>query len=605
MQVASLMDDLFRTIRFKAYCRRSSESDERQMLSVPSQTDWVARETARRGIALRASEIVEESKSAKEPGRPGFSSLLDEVERGEVQGILSWHPDRLSRNALDTARVIHLMDVGKLQAVITQQSVFTNTPMDKFFLAMLMLQAKMENEHKSDNVRRGLKKKWATGTPTGSAKIGFANDLSKEKGNRGWIVDRERFPLVKLLLERFLEGTTSVYQLWSVAREELHLTTVPRKRIGGKLITLSHMYRMLSEPVYAGFFYAGGKRYELTETLPRMISEDQYWTIQAMLGRKGQPRPQKRRNGLYNYFMRDASGGGTTADHKFQLICSACRKKFSYINRDDCPQCGIAIESMHKPRYLRYVYYQSTKEKRTRGVKAKAIEEKKIDRFLGKYFRENLAISQELSSWCIHNLELLADREVETYQLSVQSRREARERVQGKLNRLLDLRLRKAEHSPDEEELYDRKEATLRRELQTLEGKSAGSDTNWLAEARRQFLVASDVLEHFEDSSLEAKKDALAALASNLTLDSGSVSIVNAKSVEAFISGMRRSRRENPAFEPRKCVDTTRRNQVFASVIPRMLRTLENVRTALLEEADERACVQEAKFIKKNGNSSP
>ncbi|MBU4580697.1 hypothetical protein KKB43_06850, partial [Patescibacteria group bacterium] len=96
---------------------------------------------------------------------------------------------------------------------------------------------------------------------------------------------------------------------------------------------------MLADPIYAGFFFHEEKRYELDKKLKRIISEEDFWIIQEMLGKKGRPRPQKR-DGLYNHFMTCAHcGGHTSPDFKFQIICSECKSKFSYLNKEECPKC--------------------------------------------------------------------------------------------------------------------------------------------------------------------------------------------------------------------------------------------------------------------------
>ena len=47
---------------------------------------------------LQIVGVKEEAKSARTPGRPVFNDLLKRIERGEADGIVAWHPDRLARN---------------------------------------------------------------------------------------------------------------------------------------------------------------------------------------------------------------------------------------------------------------------------------------------------------------------------------------------------------------------------------------------------------------------------------------------------------------------------------------------------------------------------
>ena len=58
---------------------------------------------------LEIVEIKKESHSAKEAGmRPVFNEIVDEIRQGKYNGILTWAPDRISRNAGDLGRIVDL-----------------------------------------------------------------------------------------------------------------------------------------------------------------------------------------------------------------------------------------------------------------------------------------------------------------------------------------------------------------------------------------------------------------------------------------------------------------------------------------------------------------
>src|SRR5258706_13561199 len=81
------------------YARKSSESEDRQVLSIDSQIQELKEHALRRGIVV--AEVLKEAHSAKAPGRPVFGELMRRIRHGEVAGVLCWKMDRLARNHFD------------------------------------------------------------------------------------------------------------------------------------------------------------------------------------------------------------------------------------------------------------------------------------------------------------------------------------------------------------------------------------------------------------------------------------------------------------------------------------------------------------------------
>ena len=75
-------------IRYVLYARKSTESEERQVLSIDSQVKEMLELAERDG--LEVAEIRRESHSAKESGqRPVYKEILEDVRRGKFNGILT------------------------------------------------------------------------------------------------------------------------------------------------------------------------------------------------------------------------------------------------------------------------------------------------------------------------------------------------------------------------------------------------------------------------------------------------------------------------------------------------------------------------------------
>ncbi len=85
-------------LKYCLYSRKSTESEERQILSIESQIKEMLQLAEKEGLDVL--EIKRESHSAKAARqRPIFNELLEDIRQGKFNAILTWAPDRLSRTA--------------------------------------------------------------------------------------------------------------------------------------------------------------------------------------------------------------------------------------------------------------------------------------------------------------------------------------------------------------------------------------------------------------------------------------------------------------------------------------------------------------------------
>jgi DNA invertase Pin-like site-specific DNA recombinase len=231
-------------LKYCLYARKSSESDERQAMSIDSQIKEMSDLAEKEG--LKVAKILQESHSAKQSGqRPVFMQLLTEIRSGEVNSVLTWAPDRLSRNAGDLGSLVDLMDDKKLVKIRTYSQSFTNTPSEKFMLMILCSQAKLENDNRGENVKRGIRAKCEMGWRPCMPPIGYYNRAMA--GVKDIVVDPDRGPFVTEMFKKVAKGDSGrKIKAWL---DNIGATT--RK---GKRISLSQIYLMLKNPFYYGVF---------------------------------------------------------------------------------------------------------------------------------------------------------------------------------------------------------------------------------------------------------------------------------------------------------------------------------------------------------------
>lgn len=235
-------------IRYVLYARKSTESEERQVLSIDSQVNEMLQLAER--DSLDVVEIRRESHSAKESGqRPVYREILEDIRGGKFNGILTWAPDRLSRNAGDLGSVVDLMDQQLLMDIRTYGQTFKNSPNEKFLLMILCSQAKLENDNKSVNVKRGLRARVEMGLWPGPPPTGYMKEKRMDRKCET-LIDPERAPVIRKMFEKVAYEHWSGRKLYNWLTFDLNF----RSAYGKKHLSLGNIYRILDNTFYYGVF---------------------------------------------------------------------------------------------------------------------------------------------------------------------------------------------------------------------------------------------------------------------------------------------------------------------------------------------------------------
>src|SRR3989304_1372396 len=166
-------------IKYIAYCRKSTDEPDRQILSIEAQVAELEEFAAKEN--LKIVSFITESKTAKEPGRQKFAEVLEKIENGVAAGIISWHPDRLARNSVDGGKIIYLLDTGKLLDLKFPSFWFENSPQGKFVLNIAFGQSKYYVDNLSENVKRGLRQQLRNGVWPAKSPYGYNYNKSAKK----------------------------------------------------------------------------------------------------------------------------------------------------------------------------------------------------------------------------------------------------------------------------------------------------------------------------------------------------------------------------------------------------------------------------------------
>jgi site-specific DNA recombinase len=503
------------------YCRKSSEDEDRQVISNESQENELHPIAERDHLKIR--DKIKEEASAKVPGtRPQFNQMVTRIKKGEANAILCWHLNRLSRNATDAAVLVDLMDQGRLLEIRTPGQTFRNTPGDKFLITLFGSQAKLENDNKGVDVKRGLRAKATMGLYPGVAPTGFLNDKTKNRGERDLYKDPERFDLVKKMWRMMLAGTYTAPQIVKIANERWGFRTRRTKKQGGNPLGLNTIYHIFHNPFYYGWFeypVGSGKWYQGKHE--PMITKAEFDRVQTILGRNGNPRASKHLTFSYTGLIRcGGCTGMVTAEEKHQVRCTVCRKKFSYTAKDRCPRCNTPVAEMSNPRFRDYTYYHCARRKNAK-CSQRSLEVTKLERQIEKQLRR-IQISATFKRWAFRFLQEVYENDINMLRSTTQSRENAIADCVKKLEGLVELKTSPANADgsllSDEEYIKHRRELLqAKAALQSPESEKIKAEQA-LRQSEESFEFAHAALNKFIDGDFQAKKEVLTTMGSNHSL---------------------------------------------------------------------------------------
>jgi len=313
MEKTQTKQEIMAPLKYCLYSRKSTEAEDKQALSIESQVKEMSSLAERDGLQI--VEVKRESHSSKNVGqRPIYNKMLAEVREGKFNAILTWAPDRLSRNAGDLGSIVDLMDQKLLIEIRTYSQRFTNNPNEKFLLMILGSQAKLENDNKSVNVKRGLRTRCEMGWRPGVAPTGYLNEKHVDKKCQCRI-DPKRAPVIKQMFEKVAE------EQWSGRKVYRWLREVGFKTKNGKPLVLANVYILLRNNFFHGEFnYPVGSDHWYTGKHIPIISKELFDKAQMIIDGRYIPKTESKEFAFTKLIRCGYCGSGITADEKFRKL---------------------------------------------------------------------------------------------------------------------------------------------------------------------------------------------------------------------------------------------------------------------------------------------
>lgn len=278
--------------------------------------------------------------------RPALQLLLTDVKAKKVDVIVVHKIDRLTRSLLDFAKLVEVLEAASASFVSVTQSFNTTSSLGRLTLNMLLSFAQFEREITAERIRDKIsaskaKGMWMGGNPP----LGY-----RPFGRTLQIVDAHA-GLIREIYSRYIRtGNVRIleYELSANNIKVPERTALSGRVTGGGKFTRGQLYKILSNPIYAGKIAHHDKVY-LGQHAP-IVSEELWEAVRHKLeaNRQGYHSGAKRSGGAL------LAGLLWTDDGRRFKSNHACKGKNRYryyvadqlLSADDSsPAAGVRIPS--------------------------------------------------------------------------------------------------------------------------------------------------------------------------------------------------------------------------------------------------------------------
>lgn len=515
---------------YLVYCRKSSESEDRQMESIPAQMGILNDLCKQKNLPIL--KFFKESKSAKVPGRPKFNEMVKEIDsRDDIKGILCWKINRLFRNPEDEGKIRQRLSDGRVEEIVTPSKTYYEADSD-FIMAVEGAQAQRFIRDLREDTKRGIDRKLDKGQAPIFAPVGYKNNIHKRQGDKDISTHPLYFSLVRKVFELAMTGNFSLEELAEKSRN------MGIKNNRGKYVSRSQMADILRSPFYTGKFLYAGRLYQGKHK--PMITEDEYDLLQEIMSGKSRPRKEK---------------------HNFPLT-----------GLIRCGECGMMITAESHTKHYKngksqiFIYYRCTKKGRKECnqpyLPAPKLEAQVID------FLKAINMSDSFVNWAVKWLNKTNEDHQKVRKNRLESLQKDYKNIRISLDNLLELKISPKNTDGNllsDEEFQEQRAKLIRKKskIKSLLKKDDKQADEWIDLTAKTFDFAAKAQERFTNGSSEDKKTILKAVGSNLFLKNKELTIQPRKPFLLIKEAVSKVKSSDKRLEPIEVPEHTPKYEQF------------------------------------------
>jgi len=276
--------------RCAVYCRVSTDERlDQEFNSIDAQKEaghaFIASQRAEGWIPV-SDDYDDPGFSGGNTERPALKRLLIDIERGQIDIVVVYKIDRLTRSLADFSKMVEVFERNEVSFVSVTQQFNTTTPMGRLMLNVLLSFAQFEREVTGERIRDKIaaakrKGMWMGGVPS----------LGYDVENRLLVVNEAEAAVVRRIFEEMLTIGSPTQIAANLTLEGITTkswTTQEGQTRSGTRIDKKYLHKLLRNRIYLGELSHKGNWYPGAH--PPIIEQELWDKVHAVLSKDGHTR---------------------------------------------------------------------------------------------------------------------------------------------------------------------------------------------------------------------------------------------------------------------------------------------------------------------------